>query len=39
VTYIHGWGHYHETYVKLDVGWRILSTRLTRLRVEMTRTI
>ena len=27
-----GFGHYHERYVKLDVGWRILSTRLTRLR-------
>jgi hypothetical protein len=39
VSHIHGWGHYHETYVKLDVGWRILSTRLTRLRVEMTRTL
>lgn len=26
-----GFGHYHETYVKLDIGWRILSTRLTRL--------
>jgi hypothetical protein len=26
-----GFGHYHEAYVKLDVGWRILSTRLTRL--------
>jgi hypothetical protein len=34
VTYIHGFGHYHETYVKLDIGWRIRSTRLTRLRVE-----
>ena len=33
VVYIHGFGHYHETYVKLDVGWRIASTRLTRLRV------
>lgn len=34
-TYLHGFGHYHETYVKLDVGWRLQSTRLTRLRVEM----
>ena len=34
VAYLHGFGHYHETYVKLDVGWRIASTRLTRLRVE-----
>ena len=36
-TYLHGFGHYHETYVKLDVGWRIRSTRLTRLRLEMTK--
>jgi hypothetical protein len=34
VAYVHGFGHYHETYVRLDVGWRIASTRLTRLRVE-----
>lgn len=33
---LHGFGHYHETYVKLDCGWRILSSRLTRLRVEST---
>lgn len=26
-----GFGHYHEIYVRLDVGWRIRSTRLTRL--------
>ncbi len=31
---IHGWGHYHESYAKLDEGWRILSTRLTRLRTK-----
>jgi hypothetical protein len=30
--FVIGFGHYHERYVKLDVGWRILSTRLTRLR-------
>ncbi len=33
-AYVLGFGHYHETYVKLDVGWRIRSTRLTRLRTE-----
>ncbi len=33
-TWLHGFGHYHETYVKLDVGWRLQSSRLTRLRVE-----
>ena len=34
---LHGFGHYHETYVRTDVGWRIQTTRLTRLRVEMTK--
>jgi hypothetical protein len=33
-AFIHGWGHYRETYVKLEVGWHIRSTRLTRLRTE-----
>jgi hypothetical protein len=36
-VYLHGFGHYRETYVKLDIGWRIQSSRLTRLRVESTR--
>jgi SnoaL-like domain len=36
-TYLHGFGHYHETYVRNAAGWRIHSTRLTRLRVEMTK--
>jgi hypothetical protein len=36
-TWLHGFGHYHETYVKLDVGWRLHTTRLTRLRLEMTK--
>jgi len=34
VSYVLGFGHYHETYVKLDCGWRIKSTKLTRLRTE-----
>ena len=38
-TYLHGWGHYRETYVKTDAktnsGWRIKTSQLTRLRVEM----
>ncbi len=33
---LHGWGHYHERYVRLDEGWRIQAIRLTRLRVELT---
>ena len=32
ISFVHGWGHYRETYVKLDLGWRIQSTLLTRLR-------
>jgi len=34
-TCLHGFGHYQETYVRLDAGWRIQTTRLTRLRVEL----
>jgi hypothetical protein len=33
---LHGYGHYHETYEKSDGRWRIRSTTLTRLRVDMT---
>ena len=33
-SFLHGWGHYHETYVRGPSGWRIQSTRLTRLYVE-----
>lgn len=33
-TWLHGFGHYHETYVRTAAGWRIRSSRLTRLRVE-----
>ena len=36
-TYLHGWGHYRETYEKRAEGWRIKTSQLTRLRVEMTR--
>jgi hypothetical protein len=38
-TYLHGFGHYHEEYVRTPAGWRILSTRLTRLRIEMQKVI
>lgn len=38
-TYLHGFGHYHETYVRLAVGWRIQTTRLIRLRVEMKKVV
>jgi hypothetical protein len=32
-TFLHGYGHYHETYVRTDDGWRIASLKLTRLRL------
>lgn len=37
-SHLHRWGLYRERYVKLDVGWRILETELTRLRVEWVKT-
>ena len=33
-TEMHGYGHYHETYVKVDGAWRIASCTLTRLRAD-----
>jgi hypothetical protein len=33
---LHGAGHYHETYEKIDGVWRIASLRLTRLRLDIT---
>src|SRR5436190_14250235 len=33
---LHGYGHYHETYEKLDGQWLIATLRLTRLRVDTT---
>ncbi len=37
--YLHGFGHYHEDYVRTARGWRIAMTRLSRLRIELTRVI
>jgi len=34
---IHGWGHYHETYQKVDGAWKIASLHLTRLLLEETK--
>jgi hypothetical protein len=31
-----GYGHYTETYAKADGAWRIASSKLTRLHVDMT---
>jgi len=33
---LHGWGHYHEEYVKQSGGWRIQRLELTRLREDRT---
>ena len=32
---LHGYGHYHETYVRIGGRWLIASIRLSRLRVDM----
>ena len=33
---LRGYGHYHETYEKIDGGWVIKTISLSRLRVDMT---
>lgn len=33
-TDMHGYGHYHETYKRVDGQWRIAALKLTRLRVD-----
>lgn len=33
---MYGYGHYHETYQRVGDEWRIKSTTLTRLRVDVT---
>ena len=30
-----GHGHYHETYARTDAGWRIATSRLTRLHADL----
>lgn len=32
---LNGYGHYHETYVKIDGQWRIKTSTLTRLREDV----
>ncbi|WP_338540737.1 nuclear transport factor 2 family protein [Paenibacillus tundrae] len=34
-TSFHGFGHYHETFVKIDGEWYIQHTSLKRLRLDM----
>jgi uncharacterized protein (TIGR02246 family) len=33
---LHGYGHYHESYEKVDGEWRIKRSQLTRLRMDFT---
>ena len=33
---LHGYGHYHETYERVDGAWRIKTLKLTRLRTDVT---
>jgi uncharacterized protein (TIGR02246 family) len=33
-TRLDGFGHYHEAYEKTDDGWRIASSKLTRLHTD-----
>lgn len=34
IAWLHGFGHYHENYIKLGNGWRFTQFTLKRLRVE-----
>jgi len=34
-TRLDGFGHYHEIYEKIDGDWRIKSSKLTRLHVDL----
>ncbi|HSB95828.1 MAG TPA: nuclear transport factor 2 family protein [Spongiibacteraceae bacterium] len=34
-AHLHGYGHYHETYSRIDGQWLIQSTKLTRLHLEI----
>lgn len=36
LEHIHGFGHYHEEYVRQDGHWFIQTLKLTRLRLERT---
>ncbi|HEV3133122.1 MAG TPA: nuclear transport factor 2 family protein [Acidimicrobiia bacterium] len=35
ISRMHGYGHYHETYEKVDGRWLITSTTLTRLHTDV----
>lgn len=38
LSYLHGYGHYHEDYLKTGSGWRIRKMTLTRLRRDIVTT-
>lgn len=35
-TFMHGYGHYHETYRRVGDNWLIQTLKLTRLHLELT---
>lgn len=35
VRSLHGYGHYHDTYRRQDGRWRVETSKLTRLRLEV----
>ena len=35
ISHLVGYGFYHETYVKIGGEWKIRTTRITRIRVEV----
>jgi len=35
ISWLHGYGHYHETYERVDGTWRIKTLTLTRLRLDV----
>ena len=34
IGWMHGYGHYHETYERVDGAWKIKTLTLTRLRID-----
>jgi len=36
VNTLHGFGHYHDTYERIRGQWYVKTSRLTRLRVDVT---
>jgi hypothetical protein len=36
-AHLHGYGHYHETYERIDDRWFITTLELTRIRIDVTR--